>query len=176
MKAVHLYGDYCSHPETRKSVRLLGALSFLPEELVPRIFRALGNRLQSSGLLTNHPQLEPIYLYVATNYIGRVDDLGRSIAPLYPVASWNQWQRIINRLPRSDATIEGFHVRAIQTLTVHSQIDVFVERLLVIAFCENYPFLSFFIHRILTNTINKFMIGLKNFFLLIGPGMLRMFN
>ena len=68
-------------------------------------------------------------MYFASNYIGRLDDLGRSIDPLFKPETWNQWDRIQAGLPRSDAAIEGFHHRCINTLGTHPAIGPFISRL-----------------------------------------------
>ena len=117
--------------DVRRAIRFLGALAFLPVELVPRTFRVLVDRLQDSGLLHSYPNMEQVYLYFATIYIGRNDELGRAIPPTFPIVGWNQFNRIIDQLPRSDASIEGFHSKAVAILGKHSAIGPFIDRLIV---------------------------------------------
>jgi len=96
-----LLGDYAV-PEFSIFVRMLAALAFVPENDVITSFETL--------IDVDYPdRAEPILDYFEDNFIGRKDRRGVRKSPAFPVALWNISQRVVNTLPRTNNSVEGWH-------------------------------------------------------------------
>ena len=108
------------------------SLSFLPVGLVEPTFGILMNQLGVSGLLTQFPRLQDVYTYFRRVFIGFTDEFGRRRNARYPPDQWNQFDRVMSGLPRSDASLENFHKTSRPTLGTHLSLPRFVDRLKIL--------------------------------------------
>ena len=82
-------------------IRMFCALAFLPAEEVTDAFEELSEDEQLP--------MEFI-IYFELTYIGPIRGRRRRReAPLYPIAFWNMRNRVIDKLPRTNNSLEGFH-------------------------------------------------------------------
>ena len=131
LKKLKFGSIYNQNGEVRKWVRYLGAIAFVPTANVRSCFDEISRLLGESGLLESTPALRELYKYFERNYLGSVDQFGIASNPRFPPVEWNQFDRVRNRLPRSDASLEGFHFGSQATLGVHPQFYTFAEKLKV---------------------------------------------
>lgn len=92
---------YRDEPEFALLVKRLLALAFIPTDDVMRVFE----------ILTADPayrQIEVICDYMKDNFIGR-QRRGRRGQPRFAIQLWNQYSRVIDNLPRSNNSLEGWH-------------------------------------------------------------------
>lgn len=82
-------------------IRSLLALAFVPVVNVINIFEQLTGGDNMEGA-------EAVCDYFEDNYIGTLRR-GRRTVPRFPIALWNQYDRVINDLPRSNNAVEGWH-------------------------------------------------------------------
>ena len=129
VKKLKFASEYNRDVETRKWVRYLGALAFVPPAMVGEIFNFITAELGQSGLLEQVSQLRNLYIYFKDNYVGSTDPFCTQSAPRFPPAEWNQFGRVRNKLPRSDASLEGHHFGMQATLGVHPQFYAFAAKL-----------------------------------------------
>lgn len=52
---------------------------------------------------------EPVVNYFEDNFIGRPDRRGNRRNPLFPLTLWNINQRVVEALPRTNNSVEGWH-------------------------------------------------------------------
>jgi len=52
---------------------------------------------------------EPVVNYFEDNFIGRPDRRGTRRNPVFPLSLWNVNQRVLESLPRSNNSVEGWH-------------------------------------------------------------------
>lgn len=83
-------------------VRMIAALAFVPENDVERFFNLLSNSVD--------PELDVILDYIEENYIG-VIRRGRYRRPRFPYSMWGVYDRVVNDLPRTNNSVEGWHNR-----------------------------------------------------------------
>ena len=73
-------------------VRKLVALAFLkPDDVIPAYENLVAN--------DEYKSLNHLLDYLENNYIGR-ERLGQRITPRFPMAYWNQYERVLANLPR----------------------------------------------------------------------------
>ena len=76
------------------------ALSFVPVQDVILAFDELCNHCGIDE--------QSVLDYFETNYIG---ELRRGLLPLFPHELWNMHNRVLNELPRTNNSLEGWHTR-----------------------------------------------------------------
>ena len=54
-------------------------------------------------------QIEPLVTYFKENFIGRLLRRNRRASPRYDIALWNLYNRVLQRLPRSNNAVESWH-------------------------------------------------------------------
>ena len=89
-------------------IRMFCALAFLPTEEVTEAFEELSeNELLPMEFIS----------YFELTYIGAIRGRRRRReAPLYPITFWNMRSRVMNKLPRTNNALEGFHSALNQSL------------------------------------------------------------
>lgn len=96
---------YKTESEFRSSYRLMQSLAFLPENDVIDVFLFLKRTTTSS--------FEPMLNYLEKVYIGKLkagSKVNRVVAR-YPIPSWNLYNRVMKKLPRTNNAIESWHSR-----------------------------------------------------------------
>ena len=99
------------------------ALAFVPVDDVITAFLAL------LDLSNDYPELDEVFAYLEDTYIGRAHG-ERRLRLRYSIQCWNEYNRVISHLPRTNNAIEGWH-RAFQNSiacnhpTVYSLINQF---------------------------------------------------
>ena len=91
--------DYINDEEFATKVKTLMALAFIPPADVVQVFEQL------SGL-PEYQAVDNIISYLEDNCIGR-ERRGRNAQPRFPISLWNQYERVVQHLPRSNNSIEG---------------------------------------------------------------------
>ena len=81
---------------------MIAALAFVPENDVERFFNLLSNSVD--------PELDVILDYIEENYIGAIRR-GRYRRPRFPYSMWGVYDRVLNNLPRTNNSVEGWHNR-----------------------------------------------------------------
>lgn len=83
-------------------IKMLPALAFVPAQHVSNYFECL---------IENFPmEAIPISDYFEDNYIGRLRR-NRRTTPLFPINIWNNYDRVLINLPRSNNSVEAWHRR-----------------------------------------------------------------
>lgn len=83
-------------------IRCLAALAFVPVDDVVTNFDIL--------IDVGYPdRAELMVNYFEDNFIGRPDRRGIRRQPLFPVKSWNVFERVLESLPRTNNGVEGWH-------------------------------------------------------------------
>ncbi|XP_025191560.1 uncharacterized protein LOC112591837 [Melanaphis sacchari] len=95
---------YIEDSEFALQVRMMAALSFVPEEDVENAW----NELLDSELL-NEEILTPLPNYFEDTWIGRLDRRKRRKPALFPVSLWNCFKYIFENIPRTNNSVEGWH-------------------------------------------------------------------
>ena len=86
-----------------KRVKRLMALAFVPVADVVTTFEELTAD-------DSYRQLEPLVTYFEENFIGRLLRRNRrAFSPRYDFVLWNLYDRVLQRLPRSNNAVEGWH-------------------------------------------------------------------
>ena len=80
----------------------LSALAFVPLDDVVNSFDALID----AGY---NDQAQPVVNYFEDNFIGRPDRRGIRKQPIFSIASWNVYDRVLESLPRTNNSVEGWH-------------------------------------------------------------------
>ena len=125
--------------ENNEFTMLIRKLFSLPYVHRDDIFRAF-NAIKFSTPAKFHPQqnsrlhqdLTDFFDYVRKTYVG-----GQYQSPLYPHAFWNLHARVLNRIPRTNNSVEGWNNR-IQVLaeashlSLHRFLNVIIDELLEI--------------------------------------------
>lgn len=99
-----LANQYAAVEEIRMQTKMLVALAFVPPEDVAEAF---------DELCENCPApLQPLYDYWEDTYVGRRRRIRRAI-PTFNIVMWNVRDRVLQGLPRTNNSVEGWH-RAFQ--------------------------------------------------------------
>ena len=103
--------SYREDDNNRKCIKMLLALSFVPQNDVQNVF---------TEIVAYFPEnLTPLLDYWEDNYIGRLRRLNRRSQPFFPIRLWNMYDRVINNLPRTNNSVEGWHHAFQNTLDCH---------------------------------------------------------
>lgn len=81
---------------------MIPALAFVPQHDVINAFEILQEHLPSEA--------DPIIDYFEDVYVGRVRRNRRG-SPSFPISMWNMYDRVLEDLPRTNNSLEGWHNR-----------------------------------------------------------------
>ena len=82
-------------------LKMLPCLAFVPEIDVIDCFSILMEEYPQSGMT--------VAKYFEDNYIGKQLPNGSRRTPLFPIRMWNMHQRVMDQLPRTNNSVEGWH-------------------------------------------------------------------
>jgi hypothetical protein len=97
---------YTSDPEFALCVRQILSLAFVPVSDVAAAFDAL---LESAFFTDNGDIIRDLVIYFEDNWIGRPARRGGRSAPLFAHALWNCFDAVLQDLPRTNNSVEGWH-------------------------------------------------------------------
>ncbi|KAB0796844.1 hypothetical protein PPYR_10905 [Photinus pyralis] len=106
----NLTEDYLNNENVSQHTKMLLSLSFVPPNDVIMAFEELVENCPNT--------LDPIVDYWEDTYIGRLRRNRRG-DPRFPIAIWNVYNRVADRLPRTNNSVEGWHRAFQQTLNCH---------------------------------------------------------
>ncbi|MCP3664483.1 MAG: transposase [Gammaproteobacteria bacterium] len=114
---------YGTDPDFALLARQLPALAFVPDGDIEEVFQTLED--------DNHfpDELEEVISYFEATYIGKpFGRAGRRKVPLFPTETWNQYQRTLDGLSRTNNAVEGWHRAFLsQVVTHHPSIWKFID-------------------------------------------------
>ncbi|KAI6656654.1 hypothetical protein LOD99_11261 [Oopsacas minuta] len=82
-------------------LKMLPCLAFVPEIDVIDCFNILMHEYPQSG--------KTVAKYFEDNYIGKQLPNGSRRTPPFPIRVWNMHQRVMDRIPRTNNSVEGWH-------------------------------------------------------------------
>lgn len=94
--------QYVDDEEFSILCRMVPALAFVPTGEVIQAFRSLAASIPVGY------DMEDYLKYFERTYIGRIV-AGTQRDPIFPVALWNQYQNVLQGLPRTNNAVEGWH-------------------------------------------------------------------
>ncbi|XP_022160646.1 uncharacterized protein LOC111032207 [Myzus persicae] len=97
---------YMEDSEFALQIRMMAALTFVPEEDVENAWNEL---LDSEFYSLNEEILTPLTNYFEDTWIGRLDRRNRRKPALFPVTLWNCHKYIFENIPRTNNSVEGWH-------------------------------------------------------------------
>jgi hypothetical protein len=101
LQAEGLSATYNGDPEFATRTKRLLALAFVPPADVVGVFEAvIGD--------PSYRDLDSIISYIEQNFIGRRIGNARNAAR-FAIPLWNQYDRVLQKLPRSNNAVEGWH-------------------------------------------------------------------
>lgn len=116
---------YVNEEEFALHCRMLCALAFLPEADVIDGFNELTDVVQENF----EDDFDGLLNYFEDTYIGRVRRNRRG-RPLFPINTWNMFNRTNDELPRTNNNVEGWHRRfSLQVSSCHPTIWKFIDLL-----------------------------------------------
>ena len=116
---------YVNEEEFALHCRMLCALAFLPEADVIDGFNELTDVVQENF----EHDFDGLLNYFEDTYIGRVRRNRRG-RPLFPINTWNMFNRTNDELPRTNNNVEGWHRRfSLQVSSCHPTIWKFIDLL-----------------------------------------------
>ncbi|CAF0877868.1 unnamed protein product, partial [Brachionus calyciflorus] len=100
-----LIRDFALNEEFRYSFKLVQALAFLPVKDVIEGFKLIQKQCPES--------FEPILIYFEQVYIGKLKPNSKShrVVPRYPIELWSVFERVKQKLPRTNNNVESWHSR-----------------------------------------------------------------
>ena len=116
---------YREDNRVKLQLKILCTLAYVPVVDVQRIFlRLLRNFTANQPNFGNHyHSIRSIYEYFWETYVRD--------GALFPPAEWNQCERVQQRLPRSDAALEGWHHGIKRSWGIHSPFWKIMDHLLI---------------------------------------------
>ena len=119
MQSEGLQGLYQIDAEFALNIRMLPALAFVPPNDVSEAFESLQEVMPAEA--------DSIVDYVEDNYVGRRLRLNRR-APRFPVTMWSMHDRVVDDLPRTNNSLEGWHNHLQSNITAfHPNIWKFLD-------------------------------------------------
>nr|ACE75420.1 hypothetical protein GIP_L8_0340 [Glyptapanteles indiensis] len=101
-----LQGPYAADAEYALNLRMLAALSFVPEDHVVAAY----TELTSSRYYTdNAEEWDGILEYFERTWVGTLNRRNRRSVPLFPVGLWNHYETTLNHAERTNNSVEGWH-------------------------------------------------------------------
>ena len=108
-------------------MRMISALSFVPEVDIPQAFYDLEMEIRNNY---NNPGIDVVLDYFEDTYIGRQRRGRPRAAPMFSMDVWNMVVRTQDELPRTNNHIEGWHRRfSLNCDGLHPNIWKFIESL-----------------------------------------------
>lgn len=101
-----LHTQYSEDAVFALEIRKLAALSFVPEVDVIDSFNII---IESHFFTENEDTLHSIIDYFEDTWIGRPTRNRRRRAPKFPISMWNCFNAVIDDLPKTNNSIEGWH-------------------------------------------------------------------
>ncbi len=103
MQKKDLAKAYVTNPEIRKHFKYLKALCFVPCGDVIEAFNLIRSCSPKSFL--------PMYTHIEKFYIGKpkLNSPGVRAIPVYPIAMWNCYQRVLDDDERTNNSVESWH-------------------------------------------------------------------
>ena len=102
VQGLDLSGIYLHNEDIRLKCKMFVALAFIPAEYVIEAFETLSDDIEDA--------LIPLFDYFEDTWIGRPGRHGIRRNPLFPIRVWSIFQRVIEGLPRTNNSIEGWHL------------------------------------------------------------------
>jgi len=96
---------YQTDEDYAMKVKQMMALAFVPEADVIEVYEKLTS---SDPFINDAANVDVLIDYFDDNYMGRVRR-GRRGQPRFPIRLWNQYERVVNDLPRTNNATEGWH-------------------------------------------------------------------
>jgi hypothetical protein len=97
---------YISDPDFALSIRQILALAFVPTVDVVSAFDDL---MESAFFVENEALVRDLINYFEDNWIGRPARRGGRSAPLFALALWNCFDAVLQDLPKTNNSVEGWH-------------------------------------------------------------------
>ncbi|CAI6362996.1 unnamed protein product [Macrosiphum euphorbiae] len=104
--AAGLMADYRNNPDFNLCARMITALAFVPPEDVATRFEQLSEELE-----TLYPALQPILDWLETFYIGILRREGVRRSPVFPIPTWNLYNRVLAQQMKTNNISEAAHRR-----------------------------------------------------------------
>ena len=118
---------YAKEEEFAHEVKKLAALAFIPVDDVTSAFEQLTD---SEFYKENDNCLHPLIDYFEDTWIGRLKRGGNRRSPKFPIRLWNCYETIIDEIPRTNNSDEGWHNGFSSLLQAqHSTIWKFIDGL-----------------------------------------------
>ena len=93
---------YAESLEFAVSMRMISALAFCPENKVTAAFDTL------SEIILDEAIPNPIMDYFEDTYIGKPHRICRR-SPIFNIDIWNMYSRVLDDIPKSNNSVEGWH-------------------------------------------------------------------
>jgi len=116
---------YSDDPEFSLKARCLAALAFLPPQDVVAGFERLTHA-------DDYPdELDAVVDYFESVYIGNIGRGSRRRRPTFPHSLWSQYHRVLNDLPRTTNSLEGWHnaLKGVLLNVAHPSMPAFVTKI-----------------------------------------------
>jgi hypothetical protein len=116
-----IFNTYKNDANFRKNYRQLQALAYVPVEDVITGFNELNNNcVESFG---------PVLDYFYKTYIGDLKPGGKSRKGRFPITSWNVYNRVLAKRPKTNNNVESWHEKLNSKATKNLTINKLVELL-----------------------------------------------
>ena len=124
LQKLHLSQRYNNDPAFAVRVRKFLALAFVPPRLVHEYFGLLlaDEQSRGDGLLTE------FMAYFQSTYIGNQAPNGVETNARFPYHTWNMYQRLKDRLPRTNNALEGWHSGFSLHIRAHPSLEKLVDK------------------------------------------------
>ena len=106
-----LQSRYLSDPEFSVWIRMLPTLAYLPPQFVLSTFETLKMQFPVEAL--------PLHSYFENTYVGRRDEFGNNIQPLFPIQMWNNFHLVAYGIPTTTNAVEAWHRAFRVTVACH---------------------------------------------------------
>ena len=118
-----LIKHYFSDESFRKSYRLMQSLAYLPEEDVIEGFLKVKQNINENFV--------EILEYFERVYVGNLKPLSRTARcnARFPISTWNLYKRVINKMPKTNNSVESWHSQISQNCKKHLTVNQLTELL-----------------------------------------------
>ncbi|KII64466.1 hypothetical protein RF11_14847 [Thelohanellus kitauei] len=86
-------------------MKMLPALAFVPMDQVISYFETLEDYISNNNAMDS---LRGLFEYFEDTFIGRLRRNART-QPIFPLNIWNQYNRVLHKLPRTNNHVEDWH-------------------------------------------------------------------
>lgn len=129
-RKIQIYGfvqQYKTYGDFYTTIRKILSLAFIKKEHVYKVYRRYRKVLLEIELLNIHDFVQ----YLDRTYFGIFEDEQEQIDPLYEIAFWNVYERVLNDLPRTTNSVEAWHRKINQKIKIkRPNIAYFVNKIL----------------------------------------------